>query len=26
LSAELQGDYLGTDSQILTHFRRSVRS
>lgn len=26
LSAELQGDYLGTDSQVLNHFRRSLRS
>ncbi|MCI2291239.1 MULTISPECIES: phosphohydrolase [Enterobacter] len=26
LSAELQGDYLGTDSRVLNHFRRSLRS
>ena len=26
LSAELQGDYLGTDRQVLNHFRRSLRS
>lgn len=24
LSAELQGDYLGTDSRVLNHFRRSL--